>query len=555
MAARMVSFTHPHNETPKTTPTERTTADMSRPRTHTSGNSRKQRSKGWFCWAWVAATAVTFILWRRLRSLLHVWFGLWPLSHKTLVDTANPLSPGSTSQKDWYVPRLPWWPCFVLRCVWLARFYTGNNTLWASVATRACRAIESSLGPPPKEDAVTRQIDVIENIQDCDPAWFHAKYVANPRPVILRGFKQREPQSQQDLPSQPQVPAHPLEWTLEWLVGEYGDTTCTFTTTNDKGQFGVHFDKPLKYIVSDEASPSTYLVSCEQLGKRHPEVHNALRGFSTRDLQPFLSGSRFQHAQIFMQGKTDGNGLSFHCANQFNFFLMIQGAKRWHFVDPRWSYLMYPVWMPSNAFWMSQVLHGHTYDGKHLNDRNDQSPTKVTAPKSGDGVQRRGDTTPFASAADFPLYKYCPRIVADVQEGDVLLNPPCWWHSIQNLTDTTVASATRWSSGSNKHGNNWLFCFTQYVSGVLFKHSVSSYMQYLSKRHHVPQQQQEQQEQQEQLSQASDNASETGSTPKDAMCRSELVDEHTAFEKRTHIDKTIVYRNEYYNYPTSSTSP
>jgi hypothetical protein len=44
----------------------------------------------------------------------------------------------------------------------------------------------------------------------------------------------------------------------------------------------------------------------------------------------------------------------------------------------------------------------------------------------------------------FPLFEYCPVYHATVGPGDVLFNPPWWWHAIKNVTPTSVGVATRW---------------------------------------------------------------------------------------------------------------
>jgi hypothetical protein len=44
----------------------------------------------------------------------------------------------------------------------------------------------------------------------------------------------------------------------------------------------------------------------------------------------------------------------------------------------------------------------------------------------------------------FPLFKYCPVYTSVLEPGDVLFNPPWWWHSIKNITPKTVGIATRW---------------------------------------------------------------------------------------------------------------
>ena len=47
------------------------------------------------------------------------------------------------------------------------------------------------------------------------------------------------------------------------------------------------------------------------------------------------------------------------------------------------------------------------------------------------------------NAEAFPLFKYCPTYYAEVGPGDVLFNPPWWWHAIKN-SENTVGVASRW---------------------------------------------------------------------------------------------------------------
>ena len=44
----------------------------------------------------------------------------------------------------------------------------------------------------------------------------------------------------------------------------------------------------------------------------------------------------------------------------------------------------------------------------------------------------------YVNSQAFPLFQYCPVYSTVLDEGDVLFNPPYWWHSIRNVTETTV---------------------------------------------------------------------------------------------------------------------
>ena len=88
---------------------------------------------------------------------------------------------------------------------------------------------------------------------------------------------------------------------------------------------------------------------------------------------------------------------------------MIEGSKKWTFVDPRWTVLTFPA-----------LNRGALYQSCAVTDPN----TVLEKYK--------------------PLWRVCPRYAAIVEPGDVLLNPPWWWHCIENLTKDSTAVATRW---------------------------------------------------------------------------------------------------------------
>jgi hypothetical protein len=51
---------------------------------------------------------------------------------------------------------------------------------------------------------------------------------------------------------------------------------------------------------------------------------------------------------------------------------------------------------------------------------------------------------PEAMESDYPLWKYCPRFEVVLKPGDVLYNPPWYWHRIRNESSPTIGSASRW---------------------------------------------------------------------------------------------------------------
>ena len=128
--------------------------------------------------------------------------------------------------------------------------------------------------------------------------------------------------------------------------------------------------------------------------------------FQYERLEPYLH-MKVGYEQIFVGRK--GTGSPFHHAAVYNMFYMIDGVKRWYFIDPYDTFLGYPLAILGRAAMFMMCLWPDEYN--------------VEA---------------------FPLFKYCPVYTADIGPGDVLFNPPWWWHSIRNITETTVGVASRW---------------------------------------------------------------------------------------------------------------
>jgi hypothetical protein len=177
-------------------------------------------------------------------------------------------------------------------------------------------------------------------------------------------------------------------------------------------------------------SPDLYLANCEILFHRHPELGRDIDiAFLVGPSSPMRSTSM----QLFLGRK--GTGTSFHCANIWNLFVMVSGSKRWTLIDPKYSYWMYPRISPN----MTYVSSYHT-SYQHL------------------------DTEAC------PLMARCPRLEVLLEPGDVLINPPWWWHEIENVTPTTVAVATRWkTSHLQVYNTNFMFDFLQMINPTVFR--------------------------------------------------------------------------------------
>ena len=97
-------------------------------------------------------------------------------------------------------------------------------------------------------------------------------------------------------------------------------------------------------------------------------------------------------SQIFMNTGRSSTGTSYHCANFNNLFFMVRGRKKWTFVDPNYTPLMYPMYnaksMDMASFLTTVALANQTMMAKY-----------------------------------FPLYRLVPKMTAVLEPGDVLMNP------------------------------------------------------------------------------------------------------------------------------------
>jgi hypothetical protein len=195
----------------------------------------------------------------------------------------------------------------------------------------------------------------------------------------------------------------------------YGEEKVLLTTKEKDG-----FDGLLKEV----DNPGVYLHNSEVLFNKYPEIWDKL---DTKRLDPYLH-KKCGYAQLFMGRQ--GTGTSFHCASGINWFYMIDGTKKWYFIDPYDSYIASPIF--------SWGVGAAAYLGLYPDDY----PECV-----------------------MPAFKYCPTYNADLQPGDVLYNPAWWVHGIKNTGEKTVAIASRWLTGTECTKS----CFTKLSSSPFYK--------------------------------------------------------------------------------------
>ncbi|MEZ6018474.1 MAG: cupin-like domain-containing protein [Planctomycetota bacterium] len=147
--------------------------------------------------------------------------------------------------------------------------------------------------------------------------------------------------------------------------------------------------------------------------------HGLLRELPIAKLRGQVRSVRYHGANLFICGA--GNGSKYHCANELNFFFQVYGEKEWFFVHPKYTPQMDPHFtQPRCNYFGSGVAWGE---------------------------QPRG--VPIGRAL--------------LRPGDILVNPPWWWHWVRNRT-TTIGVATRWYSWRHRCGtDNVYFSLLQWL--------------------------------------------------------------------------------------------
>lgn len=200
-------------------------------------------------------------------------------------------------------------------------------------------------------------------------------------PVIIRGMLAESPAMQ-------------LWSNKTWWTEKYGSETvlCGTLSTLKAGCTIQNFFDELK-----DGNPY-YISGASKIFIRNPELHDMVDSEQIRSIEP---GHRTA-TQIFMG--TSDMGSDIHCATGINVFRQVVGRKKWWFLPPSQTAYLIPA-ININGF----SCHTHTMVGK--------------------GSQ---EVSPWLNKLE--------RYTAILEPGDVLINPPWFWHGIKNLGEDPIAN-------------------------------------------------------------------------------------------------------------------
>jgi Cupin-like domain len=284
------------------------------------------------------------------------------------------------------MPRIPFLMMLKLKWIWFRGVWCaeaeGHDPKMEEKFNRFIVKVEEYVEAHAKEEAKEYPLPEYD-WRNGSPEDFYEKFVKTPQPVVLRGFA-----LQTDAVK---------KWSFDHVVDLCGDVEVNLTSA-DSDWLGK---------LREVRDPKIYCANADAPFKAFPELAEDL---SIPKLEPYLK-RRNTWNQFFIGQKATGSG--YHCAGIWNFFFMVEGQKKWWFVDPELTWTIYPSMITGALAYGSLV----------------SFPWK-------------------ADLAYYRLYKYCPRFTVTLNPGDVLLNPPWWWHAVDNLTPTSVAVATRWDAMS-----------------------------------------------------------------------------------------------------------
>lgn len=208
------------------------------------------------------------------------------------------------------------------------------------------------------------------------------------------------------------------QWSAAYFKEHYGDYQVCVDTPEKPGAMA-----SIAEIVDEIHSGSEktrYIHNVADIFNDHPELEEQL------PLQLFEERletvGKLAGIQMFFGGS--GTYTPYHCAGGTNLFFNIAGEKEWFFVHPRCSPWMYGEIHYTGIYALSPV--------EHRKAPNEQLET-------------------------YPLYSQVPVYKAHLRPGDVLLNPPWWWHAVNNLTPETIGCATRWVGIPNLRATNPIY--------------------------------------------------------------------------------------------------
>ncbi len=213
-------------------------------------------------------------------------------------------------------------------------------------------------------------------------------------------------------------------WDFDAFLAAHGDEEVTLACPALDGYAGA---------LRELQVPGVYLHNSEILVRRHPRLLlDAGFDLVARTLARELRSIGV--VQLFAGRRQTGS--VWHCAGGMNLFLMLTGRKRWRFIDPADSPLLFP---------RTQGLGRSTY---YFSDSGAASAAyRDYAALLGEGTPRHDEDLQARAFARCQVQEVV------LEPGDVLFVPAWWWHDVENLGEASIGMATRWAAAVPRVAN------------------------------------------------------------------------------------------------------
>lgn len=255
------------------------------------------------------------------------------------------------------------------------------------------------------------------------------------RPVVIRGFGSETAAVQ--------------TWSPEHLARRLGEVPCTVVEMDEAAEARPHDSgrilrqMPFSEFIARMHREPLYLHNSTSFATQCPELLDELEldRIKAALTDPGSTWDELFASNLFVG--TDRVHSSLHCAPGGNFFLQVYGEKTWTLVSPAWGAWLFPVL--SRPFNHCLSVYG-SYRSQ---------------------------------PEDSPIWRL-PRLTVTLKPGDLLYNPPWWWHEVEN-DGPTIGCALRHlprpTSPSPTRANHPLFS-TLSVYPKLWLFSAFSYLRH-----------------------------------------------------------------------------
>ena len=243
-----------------------------------------------------------------------------------------------------------------------------------------------------KQEGVKGGLVEIDRRSDLTPEMFQKEYIDKGLPVVLEGKAAKW--------------ACVQNWSLDYFKERYGEEEILYVNHDSLGE---EYEKmSLAEILDGIREDKSKYFRFYPLLQRHPEH---LKDFDYEWLLKFRHRWNWnENFQVFIGG--EGSETQLHNASSCNLFTQVYGEKKWVLYPPYYTMVLDPD--PSHNVY------------------------RVTSARQGTLFK------PFEPKYDeHPLFRYIDGVKVHLKPGDVLYNPPFWWHAVQNVTDS-IGVGYRW---------------------------------------------------------------------------------------------------------------